>query len=70
MGHRGKDRTFSKVAMVDLNFFLLSNSHDRRHHLQAHLTCLQHWLEIFQSLGQQLLLLLYADEFLPHLRDL
>jgi hypothetical protein len=52
MGHRGKDTTSPKVAVVDLQCSPLSNSLDRGHYLQVHLECLQHQLETIQLIGQ------------------
>jgi len=54
MGHRCKDTTSPNVVMVDLKCSPLSNSQGRGPHLQAHLECLQHWLETFQSFSRHL----------------
>jgi len=48
MGHRGKDTTSPKVAMVDLKCSPLGNSPDRGRHFQAHLKFLQPQLATIQ----------------------
>ena len=69
MGHHGKDTTSPKEVMVHHKCSPLSNSLDRGCHLQAHLGCLQHRLETFQSFGQPLPPLLHTDDFPAHLGD-
>ena len=63
MGHLGQDTISSKKVMVDLKCSPLSNSPDRGRHLQAHLECLQHCLETFQSFGRPLPPQRYTDNF-------
>jgi hypothetical protein len=70
MGHRGKDMTSPKVAMVALKCTPLSNSPDRGRHLQVHLECLQDRLETIQSIRQHCHPLLHTDKFPAHLGDL
>jgi hypothetical protein len=69
MGHRGKDTIYPKEVMVDLKCSPLSNSPDRGRHLQAHLECLQHCLEAFQSFGRPLPPRHRMDNFPAHLED-
>jgi len=69
MGHRGKHVPSPEVVMLDHKCSPLSNSQDKSHNLQAHLECLQHCLEIIQSLGRHLPAILQQDNFLAHLGD-
>jgi len=69
MGHRGKHTISPKEVMVDHKCSALSNSPDRGCHLQAHLACLQHSLETFQSFGRPLPPQLHMDNFQVHLGD-
>jgi len=70
MRHRGKDTTCPKKDIVDPKSSPLSNSQGRGRHRQAHLKCLQHWLETFQSIGRHLPPLLNTGKFPAHHRDL
>jgi len=71
MGHCGKDTTFPKEVMIDLECSPPPHSHsqDRGGDLQAHLECLQHHLETFQSFCRHLPPLLQMGKFLAHLGD-
>jgi len=69
MGHRGRDTISSKEVMVDLKYSPLSNSPDRGRHLQAHLECLPHCLETFQSFSRPLPPRHHMDKFPVHLED-
>jgi len=69
IGHYGKHMISPMVVMVDLKCSPLSNSQDMGHHLQMHLKCSQHCLEIIQSFGQHLLPLLHQDNFPARLGD-
>ena len=70
MGHRGKDTTSHKVAMVDLKCSPLSNLSNRERHLQLDLECHQYLLETIQLIGRHRPPQLHTDKFSADLGDL
>jgi len=69
IGHRGKHMVASKKVMKDLKCSPISNSRDKRCHLQVHHQCPQDHMETIQSFGRHLPAPLHKYNVPGHLGD-